>query len=83
REHTDPSLWNNPAFLRTNYFMTAIWGVVFTINAFLAWQRSIQPAMPGWTYETISYSLMVSAMFISIWYPEYLRRRRNSQAAQS
>jgi hypothetical protein len=39
--------------------------------------------MPGWTYETISYSLMVSAMFISIWYPEYLRRRRNSQAAQS
>lgn len=83
REHTDPSLWENPAFLRTNYFMTAIWGVVFTINAFLAWQRSIQPAMPGWAYETISYSFMVSAMFISIWYPEYLRRRRNSQTAQS
>ncbi|MCX5830228.1 MAG: hypothetical protein NTV58_19855 [Deltaproteobacteria bacterium] len=80
REHTDQSLWNNPVFLRTNYFMTAIWGAVFTINASLAWQRSIQPAMPAWGYETITYSLMVSAMFISIWYPEYLRRRRKAQA---
>ncbi|MBA4419203.1 MAG: hypothetical protein C0392_15045 [Syntrophus sp. (in: bacteria)] len=80
REHTDRSLWNNPAFLRTNYFMTAIWGVVFTINAFLAWQRSTQPAMPGWVYETISYSLLVSAMFFSTWYPQNLKRRRAAQA---
>jgi hypothetical protein len=83
REHTAPSLWKNPVFLRTNYFMTAIWGVVFTINAVLAWQRSIQPAMPGWVYETISYSLMVAAMFFSTWYPENLRHRRTAQAAQT
>ena len=83
REHTDPSLWKNPVFLRTNYLMTTIWGVVFTVNAFLAWQRSIQPTLPGWAYETITYGLLVSAMFISIWYPEHLRRRRNAQAAQA
>lgn len=83
REHTDPSLWKNPAFLRTNYLMTTIWGVVFTVNASLAWQRSIQPTMPDWVYEAITYILLVSAMFISTWYPDYLRRRRNVQAAQA
>lgn len=36
-----------------------------------------------WAYETVSYSLMVSAMFISTWYPEHLRRRRNVQAAHA
>jgi hypothetical protein len=83
REHTDPSLWSSPVFLRTNYFMTAIWGVVFTVNASLAWQRSVQPALPGWAYEAVSYSLMVAAMFISICYPEDLRRRRNAKAART
>jgi hypothetical protein len=83
REHTDQSLWNNPVFLRTNYFMTTIWAGVFTINAFLAWQRIIQPAMPGWAYETISYSFLVSAMFVSTWYPENLKRRRAAQTAQA
>ncbi len=83
REHTDPSLWKNPVFLRTNYFMTTIWGVVFTVNASLALQRSIQPTMPGWVYEAITYVLLVSAMFFSTWYPEHLRRRRSAQASQA
>jgi hypothetical protein len=83
REHTDRSLWNDPVFLRTNYFMTAIWGAVFTVNSFLAWQKSFQPAMPGWAYETISYALLVSAMFFSVWYPENLKHRRAAQAAQA
>lgn len=82
REHTDPSLWEQPSFLRTNYLLTTIWAVVFSINAFLAWQRSIQPAMPSWAYETISYSLLVSAMFVSIWYPQYLKKRREAHIEQ-
>lgn len=79
REHTDPSLWENPVFLNTNYILTTIWAVVFTINASLAWQRSTRPALPGWGYETISYSLLVSAMFASTWYPQYGKKRREAR----
>lgn len=83
REHTDPCLWEQPSFLRTNYLLTTIWAVVFTINAFLAWQRSIQPVMPSWAYETISYSLLVSAMFVSTWYPQYIKKQREAHIEQA
>jgi hypothetical protein len=59
-----------------------MWAVVFTINAILAWQQSAQPTMPGWAYETISYSLLVSAMFISTWYPHYLKKQREARIEQ-
>ncbi len=83
REHTDPSLWENPVFLNTNYILTAMWAVVFTINATLAWQRSSRPAMPSWAYETISYTFLVSAMFISTWYPQYVKKRREARIEQA
>ncbi len=83
REHSDPSLWENPVFLNTNYILTTMWAVVFTINASLAWQRSNRPAMPGWAYETISYALLVSAMFASTRYPQYVKKRREARIEQT
>ncbi len=82
REHTDPSLWSSPVFLRTNYLLTLMWAAAFTINALLAWLRSVQPTMPGWAYETISYGLLILAMFVSTWYPQYVRRRREAAGSQ-
>jgi hypothetical protein len=81
REHTEPGLWQSPSFLRTNYILTLMWAVTFTINASLSWQRRAQPIMPGWAYETSSYSLLVLAMFISTWYPQYVRRSRLAGSA--
>lgn len=80
REHVDPALWNHPAFLRTNYLMTGMWGSVFTISTLLALQRSMHPSMPAWAYEAITYTLLVSAMFFSTWYPEYAKQRRAAAA---
>ena len=81
REHTDSSLWRSPLFLRTNYILTLMWAVTFTINATLSWQRNAQPVMPGWAYEITSYSLLVLAMLMSTWYPPYVRRRRQIGSA--
>jgi len=78
REYADPSLWNSPSFLRTNYLLAVMWAVAFSVNAILAWQRSVQPTLPGWAYEAISYSLLVVAMFMSTWYPQYVKRRREA-----
>ena len=78
REHTDSSLGASPLFLRTNNILTAIWGAAFTINASLALQKSIQPKMPDWGYESISYSLLMLAMVVSTWYPAYVRRSREA-----
>lgn len=83
REHTDPALWSHPIFVRTNYLLTMMWGTVFTINATLALQRALAPAMPGWAYEAMSYTLLIGAMFMSTWYPERLKRRREAQAVEA
>lgn len=82
REHTDPSLWEHPAFLRINYLLTAMWASVFSVSALLAWHRSTPSPMPGWVYEVISYSLLLSAMLMSTWYPQVLKRRREAMLAQ-
>lgn len=82
REHADPSLWNSPSFLRTNYMLTLMWAAAFTINAILAWLKSVHFAMSGWVYETMSYGLLVLAMFASTWYPQYVRRRREVSSSQ-
>ena len=81
REHTDPALWQTPLFLRTNYLLTSIWAVVFSVNALLAWHRGNHATMPDWMYEIISYCLLVSAMFFCTWYPNYLRRQREARNA--
>ena len=80
REHTDPALWETPLFLCTNYLLTGVWAVVFSINAAMAWQRGINPVMAEWMYEAISYCLLVSAMFFCTWYPNYVRRQRLRQS---
>ena len=76
REKTDPSMWNSPVFLHTNYILTLLWAVVFTISAGMALQKTIQPFMPDLGYEIASYSLLVFAMFFSSWYPQYLKQKR-------
>lgn len=78
REYTDPSLWSSPSFLRTSYLLAMIWAVVFSINTVLAWQKSVHPTLHSWGYEAISYTLLVAAMFVSTWYPKYVRRKRES-----
>ncbi|MCK7473424.1 MAG: hypothetical protein MZV49_07660 [Rhodopseudomonas palustris] len=45
KEHVDPSLWNDPRFIRTNVLMTGVWASTFTINAVLAFGKMEQIAL--------------------------------------
>lgn len=76
REHTDPSLWNEPSFIRTNVIVTSLWATVFTTNAVLAWGKTVRFLIPEWGYEFLSYSLLVGVAAFSVWYPNRVRRLR-------
>ena len=80
RQHTDPSLWNSPEFIRTNIVITAVWATVFTVNACLAWGKMAQFGLPDLGYELLSYSLMIGTAAFTTWYPRR-RRRMPAQAA--
>jgi len=81
REHTDPALWTDPAFIRSNVIITAGWATTFTANTLLAWGKMAGFLIPAWGYETVSYILLVGTAAFTAWYPTHVRRRRLQAAA--
>ena len=79
REHTDPSLWNNPLFIRTNTVIAATWCLVFTINAILAWGKLEHFILSDLGYEVISYTLLIGTAAFTSWYPDYVHRGRERE----
>ncbi len=75
-EHTDPSLWNSPVFIRTNMILTAVWASVFTLNAVLALGKMEHFVLPEVGYEVISYTFLIGTAVFTTWYPGHLRRVR-------
>lgn len=76
REHVDPSLWNTPSFIRTNTVITSVWGLVFTVNAVLAWGKMEHFVLPELGYELLSYALLIATAVFTNWYPTHVRRAR-------
>ena len=76
REHTDPSLWNDPQFIRSNDAITAVWAATFTLNCGLAYAKMERIGFSELTCEIISYALLVATAMFTTWYPAYLKRSR-------
>jgi len=82
REHTDPSLWDNPLFIRTNVIITSAWAMVFTVNTVLAWGKTKHFVLPEWGYEIVTYTFLVGAAAFTTWYPNYARNRTISEGIE-
>jgi hypothetical protein len=76
KDHVDPSLWNDPLFIRTNVLMTAVWATSFTINAALAFGKMQHVALSELTYELLGYAILIGTAVFTVWYPEHLRRAK-------
>jgi len=74
REHTAPSLWHNPLFIRTNVILTSAWGTIFTVNTLLAWGKMDHFVLSDLGYEILSYGLLIGTVAFTTWYPKHLRR---------
>ncbi len=76
REHTDPSLWDNPLFIRTNVVIASVWGLIFSVNTILAWGKIEHFILSELGYEVITYTLLIGTVAFTTWYPNCVRRRR-------
>jgi hypothetical protein len=77
RQNTDPALWHEPVFIRTNVIITATWATAFTINAALAWIL-MQNLLAPWAGHTLSYGVLIAAAAFTSWYPAHIRRAAQS-----
>jgi len=76
RDHTDPSLWDHPLFIRTNVVIASVWGLTFSVNTILAWGKMKHFILSELGYEAISYTLLIGTVAFTTWYPNYIHRRR-------
>jgi hypothetical protein len=75
RESTPRSVWGTPAFKRTNQVLTAMWGLVFAVSAVLGVFAVRDPHASDWLNWVIPIALLVIAVRVTRWYPEYVRER--------
>jgi hypothetical protein len=76
RDHTDPSLWDNPLFIRTNVIIASVWGLIFSTSTILAWGKMEHFILSELGYEVLTYTLLIGTVAFTTWYPNYVHRRR-------
>lgn len=75
REHTDPSLWNDPIFIKTNYVIAAVWGTALGVNTALAFAKTQGGLAPEIAYDALSYGCLIGSAIFTTWYPKYVHKK--------
>ncbi len=75
REDWPREYWDNPLFRRTNEIITAVWGIVFTVNAVLG---ALAPAWPQarlWLTVALPNAGIAAGVAFSMLFPRWYPRR--------
>ncbi|MFF4104745.1 hypothetical protein [Streptomyces sp. NPDC001903] len=82
RERVDPAYWHTPAFLRTNYLITGVWGLAFLVAAVAGAYGDLVLHNPNniWTGWIIQILAIVAALRFTEWYPDVARARALREA---
>ncbi|MFJ3582890.1 hypothetical protein ACIPPS_11780 [Streptomyces sp. NPDC090127] len=85
REQVDPSYWNTPTFVRTNYVITGVWGLAFLIAAVAGGYGDLvlRNANNIWTGWIIQILAIIAALRFTEWYPDVVRARARHAADSS
>ncbi|MFZ3474754.1 hypothetical protein ACODT3_02290 [Streptomyces sp. 4.24] len=77
REQVDRQFWDTPAFKRTNYTITGVWGLAFLINAVAGAYGDLVLRNPNniWTGWIIQVLTIIGALRFTQWYPDVVRAR--------
>ncbi|MEV6564987.1 hypothetical protein [Streptomyces kronopolitis] len=77
REQVPRERWDDPAFLRTNYYITGAWGAAFGVAAISGaiGDLVLHNSHNLWTGWVIQIAAIILALQFTQWYPEVVRAR--------
>jgi len=76
REDWDRAFWTNPIFIETNQIITAVWGVIFTLNVLLNFVKLGLDFPAGLIAGVILPQVgVVGGVAFSFWFPRYYPQR--------
>lgn len=77
REQVAPAVWNQPAFIRANYVISAAWAAAFLVMVLAELALLYLPDMPRRVGIVAIVLALVGAVKFTGWYPERLERARS------
>ena len=78
REEVPSERWRDPLFIRTNQWITIVWGTDFLLQAVvLEWQAAAGGTLPG----AIGITMTACSLLFTMWYPMRTRRLARLKAA--
>jgi hypothetical protein len=75
REKVAPEKWGEPAFIRSNYVITAVWALAFAIMVAADAIAVAMPDVPTRVPVIMTVTAMVGAVHFTSWYPRHLRAK--------
>ena len=74
REQVAPEFWHSPLFIRTNQYITAVWGLDFFLSALVSIYRHVSGDQSlVWQYAWVFFSL--GAALFTVYFPARYRAR--------
>jgi hypothetical protein len=73
REQAAPELWDNPAFIRTNYIITGVWALAFAVMVLAELALLYVPGLPPRAGVITIVVALIGAVKFTGWYPERVR----------
>ena len=71
REQVDRGLWSSPAFIKTNYVITAVWALAFLVMVLADLVMLYMPDVPMRVGIFVTIAALVGAVKFTGWYPEH------------
>lgn len=78
KEKVEKNLWNSVTFIRTNRYLTLIWGTIFLFCVLLSVLQLYFPTHKQWVYEVISDTVTMGGIWITLRFPKWYRQHREA-----
>jgi len=76
REHVARELWESPGFIRSNYTVTGVWGLIFLINTMINVVKPHFAELGEWFFRGVELCIMLSGVAFTTVYSRLAERKR-------
>ncbi len=79
RESVPEAYWQTPAFIRTGYFISIVWGIIFLLALGASLFRPYLEQQGSWLYYLLATGSMGAGIIFTQWYVHRVRKARTVQ----
>lgn len=75
KEQVSEDKWQHPLFIKINYILSSIWGLIFLINLGVNIIQTYNIEYRGWAYELTSYIPSIFGIWFTAWFPNWYKEK--------